>query len=53
MPVSEPMVATPVLLLLQVPPGELLVSVMVAATHTDDKPVINPGSGLTVTVANA
>ncbi len=50
-PDSEPTVATPVLLLDHTPPGVPSVSVIVAATHTDDKPVMTVGSGLTTSVA--
>lgn len=48
-PVVEPMV-TLVLLLLQVPPGVLLESVIESPIQTLDGPVIPDGPGLTVTV---
>lgn len=43
-------VATPVLLLLHVPPGVVLLNVVVCPIHTVAVPVIVFGSGLTVTV---
>ena len=45
-----PIVATPVLLLAHVPPVGVLLSVDVLPTHTTGDPIINPGSGLIVTV---
>ena len=48
-PEEEPMVATEVLLLLQLPPPAS-VNEVVAPTHTFTIPVINGGPGLTVTV---
>jgi hypothetical protein len=47
-PLSEPIVATAVLLLLHVPPVVVLLNVVVLPTHTAVMPVIAPGSGLTV-----
>jgi hypothetical protein len=52
-PVDEPTVATPVLLLLQTPPGERLLSVVVLPAHTVDAPVTGAGEPDTVTVAVA
>ena len=46
----EPMVATDVVPVLQVPPEELLLNVVVEPWHNPEVPVIAPGSGLTVTV---
>ena len=48
-PVSEPMEATVVLLLLHVPPAEVSLSATVAPIHTTVGPRITVGSGLTVT----
>jgi len=45
-PDDEPTVADDELLL-QVPPADALVSVVLAPTHTLDEPVIADGSGLT------
>ena len=47
-PVVLPMVATPVALLVHVPLGVMLASVMLAAGHTVVVPVIAAGNGLTV-----
>ncbi len=47
-PVPELMVATEVLLLLQVPPETELVYVVVALAQMVDKPTIAAGVGLTV-----
>ena len=54
-PVAAPTVATDVVLLLQVPPAILLLSMMVAPAHTVEAPLIVPalGTGSTVTVADA
>jgi hypothetical protein len=54
MPVTKPVVAPTVaiepLLLVQVPPGVLLVSVLVAPTHTvDDSGLMAGGAAITVT----
>lgn len=46
----EPTVAIDVLLLLHVPPVEVLLRVIVAATHTLFGPVIGVGTGFTVIV---
>ena len=57
MPVTTPVVGSTVptagTLLLQVPPGEDEVSVVVSPTHTLAVPVIVPGPAFTVTVAVA
>lgn len=50
-PVDEPMVATEVLLLLQVPPGVTSARVMVEPAQTAEGPVIVAGNGLTVSTA--
>ncbi len=50
MPVVEPIVATPVLPLLHVPPGVAQLSVDVCPTHILIVPVIGAGKQLTVTV---
>jgi hypothetical protein len=47
-PVPDNTVAIAVLLLAQVPPPDVLVSVMVETGHTDDGPPMAAGSGLTV-----
>jgi hypothetical protein len=47
-PVDEPMVATAVVPLIQVPPADASVNVIVAPTHTVVGPPIAAGSGLTV-----
>jgi hypothetical protein len=49
-PVVETMVATPVLLLSQLPPGDVEDTVAIEPTHTDDGPVIGCGIGFTVIV---
>ena len=49
-PDAEPIVASVGVLLLQVPPVEELVSVVVEPTHTLFVPPIAAGSGFTVTV---
>ena len=49
-PVDEPIVATPGLLLLQTPPEVASVNVVVIPTHTLVVPPIAAGFGLTVTV---
>lgn len=49
-PEVRPAVATPVLLLVQLPPLIASLSVMVVATHSADAPIIAVGEGLTVTV---
>jgi hypothetical protein len=48
-----PTVATLVLLLLQLPPGVVLASVIVLPSHTCDGPVIAEGGANTVTVIAA
>jgi hypothetical protein len=48
-PDDEPMVATPVLLLTQVPPVALFVKVVVPPTHALSVPPIAPGAAFTVT----
>jgi hypothetical protein len=50
-PVADPMVATEIALLIQVPPADGSVSVIVAPAHNADGPAIVPGNGLTVMVA--
>ena len=50
-PVAEPMVAMVVLLLLQAPPVDASLSVVVLPVHTRAVPVIVPGNAFTVTVA--
>jgi hypothetical protein len=49
-PDAEPMVATLVVPLVQVPPDVALVNVLVLPTHTDSEPLIAPGNALTVTI---
>ena len=49
-PVVKPTVATPLLLLAQVPPALELINVTVLLMHTPDGPVIADGKGLTVIV---
>lgn len=49
-PVAEPIVATPVVPLIQVPPEVASLSVIVDPSHTAVLPVIVAGNGLTVTV---
>jgi hypothetical protein len=49
-PVDEPIVATPVVLLLQEPPPVLLVSVIVDPGHTVVGPTIGPAADITLTV---
>lgn len=51
MPVEDPTTAIAVELLLHVPPGVLLLSVVVLPLHTSVVPVIAAGNGFTVTVA--
>lgn len=51
-PVDEPIVATPVLLLIHSPPGVLLVRVVVAASHIEKVPVIAAGVVFTVTITD-
>lgn len=55
MPETEPIVAIVVLLLLQVPPGNALLRLMVLVVHTDVGPDIAPGDAVTdiVLVADA
>ena len=48
-PVPDATVASPVLLLVHVPPPDVLLSVVVTPTQTVDAPVIAAGNGLTVT----
>lgn len=50
-PEEDPTVATPVLLLVQVPPDTVLPSVVVAPAHALVVPVIVPGLVFTVTIA--
>ncbi len=52
MPVPVPTVATPVALLVHVPPGAALASVNVCVAHSDPAPVIT-SIGVTVTVVCA
>jgi hypothetical protein len=47
-PLPEPIVATPVLLLLHIEPLELLDNVVVEPTQIDDEPVMADGKALTV-----
>ena len=49
MPLAEPTVATEVLVLLHVPPVELLLSVVAAPVQTNGVPEIAAGDGLTLT----
>lgn len=49
-PLAEPIVATPVLLLLQVPPDVLLAKVVDEPTHTDVAPLMDDGPAVTVTI---
>ena len=49
-PFPEPIVAMPVLLLLQVPPVVRSLRVVVCPVHTTGVPVIPAGNGLTVTI---
>jgi hypothetical protein len=51
--VSDPIVAIPVLVLLQVPPPVPSTRLIVEPTQTLLLPVIAPGNGLTVTVVVA
>ena len=53
MPVAEPMVASVVIELLQMPPGVVLLKVVVAAIQTVAGPEIADGSGLIVTACVA
>lgn len=53
MPDPEPTVATPVLLLVHVPPDGEELSVVLAPVHTEAVPDIAPGVVLTVTEAMA
>ena len=50
-PEPDPIAATEVLLLAQDPPVESSVSVAVVPWHSAEAPVINEGSGLTVSMA--
>ena len=52
-PVPEPIVATPVLMLLHTPDGVALLSVLPPPIHTWLVPVIGAGNGLTTTVTVA
>ena len=52
-PVDDPIVATPVVLLLHVPPAGLLLNELVLPAHTVNDPAIEVGVGLTVTVTVA
>ncbi len=47
----EPTVATDVLLLLQLPPVVVLLSVVFVPSHIDNVPVISAGTALMVTTA--
>jgi hypothetical protein len=47
-PDDVPTVATPVLLLLHIPPETLLLNVVVKVWHTDATPEIVPGTGVTL-----
>jgi len=47
-PDADPTAATETLLLLHVPPADVLLSVVVAPTHTTAVPVMEAGRGLTV-----
>jgi hypothetical protein len=49
-PLAEPIVATDVLLLLQVPPVTASLRVVVAPAHKEVVPVMAVGTGLTVIV---
>lgn len=49
-PLDDPTVATPALLLVQVPPGLALVNVVDEPTHIVDAPEMDPGVVTTVTV---
>jgi len=51
-PVVEPTVANEVLVLLHVPPRDVELKVIVAPTHTVDRPAMAAGNGLTVTMAD-
>jgi hypothetical protein len=51
-PVDPPIVTVPVILL-QVPPGDVSLKLVVKPTHVFRFPVIAPGKALTVTVASA
>jgi hypothetical protein len=51
MPVEEPTIAVPVEPLAHVPPGVVLLSVILLPTHTIVGPVIAPGFGFTVMIA--
>jgi hypothetical protein len=52
-PENVPIIATAVLLLLHVPPGVGLVSIVVVPRHALSRPDIGLGSGFTVTVVIA
>ena len=52
-PVEEPTVATPKVLLIQRPPGVLLLRVVVLPTHTVVEPLIADGAAVTVTTVVA
>ncbi len=52
-PLAEPMVATPVELLLQVPPEVVQFSVVVVPMHTLAAPVIDAAMGFTLTTTVA
>ena len=52
-PEPDPIVATVVRLLVHVPPGEVLLNVVVDPTHTEVVPVIGAGASTTVTVVVA
>lgn len=49
-PEEEPIVATAGFKLLQVPPGSVLLSVVVLPLHTFSEPIIADGNGFTVTL---
>ena len=50
-PLDDPIVTTPVLLLVQVPPVFASLSVVADPEHTAELPVMETGNGLTVTTA--
>lgn len=52
-PVNDPTVAKPVLLLVHVPPALVLLKAVVNPAHTLVVPVIDAGGGFTVTVVVA
>jgi hypothetical protein len=50
---DEPIVAIPVLVLLHTPPDDKSLNVVVRPTHTEFRPVIGAGTGMTVTMVVA